>query len=66
MDRIVELAQMDGVMLTIRDSSQSVQTAASEIALGGQDLSRRTDNAASSLQQSSASIEERCACPSSV
>lgn len=52
------VAKMDGVMLTIRDSSQSVQTAASEIALGGQDLSRRTDNAASSLQQSSASIEE--------
>ncbi|SJN14450.1 Methyl-accepting chemotaxis protein I (serine chemoreceptor protein) [Halomonas citrativorans] len=52
------VARMDEVMLTIRDSSQSVQTAANEISMGGQDLSRRTDNAASSLQQSSASIEE--------
>ncbi|MGO2262931.1 methyl-accepting chemotaxis protein [Halomonas sp.] len=52
------VAKMDDVMLTIRDSSQSVQTAANEISMGGQDLSRRTDNAASSLQQSSASIEE--------
>ncbi|CAM3805547.1 methyl-accepting chemotaxis protein [Vreelandella rituensis] len=52
------VAKMETVMMTIRDSSDSVRTAASEIAHGGQDLSRRTENAASSLQQTSASIEE--------
>ncbi|QOR39207.1 HAMP domain-containing protein [Billgrantia diversa] len=52
------VSRIENVMLTIRDASESVTVAASEIATGGQDLSRRTENAASSLQQSSASIEE--------
>ncbi|QFT86626.1 Methyl-accepting chemotaxis protein II [Halomonas sp. THAF12] len=52
------VARMESVMLTIRDSSESVNVAATEIAQGGQDLSRRTENAASSLQQTSASMEE--------
>ncbi|SDJ34948.1 methyl-accepting chemotaxis protein [Billgrantia gudaonensis] len=52
------VSRLEGVMLTIRDASESVNVAAGEIATGGQDLSRRTENAASSLQQSSASIEE--------
>ncbi|WP_355661967.1 methyl-accepting chemotaxis protein, partial [Halomonas salifodinae] len=52
------VAKMEAVMLTIRDSSESVRIAANEIASGGQDLSRRTDSAASSLQQTSASMEE--------
>ncbi|PAU77511.1 methyl-accepting chemotaxis protein [Halomonas salipaludis] len=46
------------VLLDVRASSEAVNTAASEIAHGGQDLSRRTENAASSLQQTSASMEE--------
>ncbi|QJQ99856.1 methyl-accepting chemotaxis protein [Halomonas sp. PGE1] len=50
--------RMQAVMLTIRDASQEVRVAAGEITTGGQDLSRRTESAASSLQQSSASIEE--------
>ncbi|XKE47554.1 methyl-accepting chemotaxis protein [Halomonas organivorans] len=52
------VARMESVMLTIRDSSESVRVAATEITQGGQDLSRRTENAASSLQQTSASMEE--------
>lgn len=50
--------KMEGVMMTIRDSSESVRVAATEIASGGQDLSRRTETAAASLQQTSASMEE--------
>lgn len=52
------VAKMEQVMLTIRDSSESVRLAATEIANGGQDLSRRTETAAASLQQTSASMEE--------
>ena len=52
------VSRMETVMLTIRDSSESVHVAATEITQGGQDLSRRTENAASSLQQTSASMEE--------
>ncbi|WP_447554539.1 methyl-accepting chemotaxis protein [Vreelandella sp. EE22] len=50
--------KMESVLIDVRTSSQSVHHAASEIATGGQDLSRRTDNTAASLQQTSASIEE--------
>ncbi|WP_431024854.1 methyl-accepting chemotaxis protein [Halomonas sp. H5] len=46
------------VLVEVRHSSESVRVAAAEIASGGQDLSRRTDSAASSLQQTSASMEE--------
>ncbi|MDX5433050.1 MAG: methyl-accepting chemotaxis protein [Halomonas sp.] len=46
------------VLLEVRVSSEAVRVAASEIASGGQDLSRRTDTAAASLQQTSASMEE--------
>ncbi|WP_192035804.1 methyl-accepting chemotaxis protein [Halomonas sp. YLGW01] len=52
------VAKMHDVLLDVRDSSESVRIAATEIADGGQDLSRRTENAASSLQQTSASMEE--------
>ncbi|MDR5903762.1 methyl-accepting chemotaxis protein [Franzmannia qiaohouensis] len=52
------VAKMEAVLLDVRGSSEAVNTAASEIAHGGQDLSRRTENAASSLQQTSASMEE--------
>ncbi|EWH02998.1 methyl-accepting chemotaxis protein [Halomonas sp. BC04] len=52
------VSRIESVMLTIRDASESVTVAAGEIATGGQDLSRRTENAASSLQESSASIEQ--------
>ncbi|WP_404376195.1 methyl-accepting chemotaxis protein [Vreelandella aquamarina] len=50
--------KMEHVLIDVRESSESVHHAANEIAMGGQDLSRRTDNAASSLQQTSASVEQ--------
>ncbi|MGO2006419.1 methyl-accepting chemotaxis protein [Vreelandella alkaliphila] len=52
------VGKMEAVLVDVRTSSDSVHHAANEIALGGQDLSRRTDNAASSLQQTSASVEQ--------
>ncbi|MCL7928662.1 methyl-accepting chemotaxis protein [Halomonas llamarensis] len=52
------VAIMDAVLLDVRSSSEAVHNAATEIANGGQDLSRRTENTASSLQQTSASMEE--------
>ena len=52
------VATMDTVLLDVRASSEAVHNAATEIANGGQDLSRRTENTASSLQQTSASMEE--------
>lgn len=52
------VGKMEAVLMDVRTSSESVHHAANEIAMGGQDLSRRTDNAAASLQQTSASIEE--------
>lgn len=52
------VSKMEHVLIDVRTSSESVHHAANEIAMGGQDLSRRTDNAASSLQQTSASVEQ--------
>ncbi|MGR2739258.1 methyl-accepting chemotaxis protein [Billgrantia sp. Q4P2] len=46
------------VLLEVRVSSEAVRVATTEIASGGQDLSRRTETAAASLQQTSASMEE--------
>ncbi|MDR5899262.1 methyl-accepting chemotaxis protein [Halomonas vilamensis] len=52
------VARMEAVLIDVRQSSEAVNNAATEIAHGGHDLSRRTDNTASSLQQTSASMEE--------
>ena len=52
------VGKMEAVLITIRDSSDSVRTAASEIAMGGQDLSARTETTASNLQEASASMEQ--------
>ncbi|MFB9868682.1 methyl-accepting chemotaxis protein [Vreelandella sulfidaeris] len=46
------------VLVEVRTSSESVHHAATEITQGGQDLSRRTDQAAASLQQTSTAMEE--------
>ncbi|WP_447894608.1 methyl-accepting chemotaxis protein [Vreelandella sp. GE22] len=46
------------VLVDVRASSDSVHHAASEITQGGQDLSRRSDQAAASLQQTSSAMEE--------
>ncbi|WP_275286098.1 methyl-accepting chemotaxis protein [Halomonas elongata] len=50
--------KMHDVLAHVRRSSDAVRHAAQEIASGGQDMSRRTDQAASSLQQTSASMEQ--------
>ena len=46
------------ILLQIRESSESVNVASSEIAQGNQDLSSRTELAASSLQETAAALEE--------
>ncbi|WP_146218666.1 methyl-accepting chemotaxis protein [Halomonas sp. LBP4] len=50
--------KMHDVLAQVRSSSDAVRHAAQEIASGGQDMSRRTDQAASSLQQTSTSMEQ--------
>lgn len=46
------------ILLDVRRSSEAVNHAATEITQGGQDLSRRTEQAAASLQQTSSAMEE--------
>ncbi|MFO6421778.1 methyl-accepting chemotaxis protein, partial [Hylemonella sp. W303a] len=46
------------VVHTVREGSESVSTASAEIAEGNQDLSARTENQASALAQTAASMEE--------
>ncbi|ALL68937.1 Methyl-accepting chemotaxis protein I serine chemoreceptor protein [Paraburkholderia caribensis MBA4] len=50
--------QLSSTVRGIRDSSESVTTAAGEIASGNLDLSARTEEQASSLEQTAASITE--------
>jgi len=50
--------KMTSVLIEIRDSSESVKSAAAEISQGNQDLSARTEHAASSLEQTAASMEQ--------
>ncbi|MGQ3050426.1 MAG: methyl-accepting chemotaxis protein [Roseateles sp.] len=49
---------MASIVRQVRDGSESVANASSEIALGNQDLSARTESQASALQQTAASMEE--------
>lgn len=46
------------VMVQLRDASASVKNAAHEIAAGNQDLSGRTEQAASSLRETASAVEE--------
>lgn len=46
------------VMVKLRDSSNSVQQAAQEIAAGNHDLSGRTEQAASSLRETASAVEQ--------
>ncbi|QEA38457.1 hypothetical protein FGL86_04760 [Pistricoccus aurantiacus] len=50
--------KINDVLLDVRESSEYVRVAASEIAMGGQDLSGRTETAASNIQETSASMEQ--------
>ncbi|WP_048307423.1 methyl-accepting chemotaxis protein [Halomonas sp. PR-M31] len=50
--------KINNVLLDVRESSESVRVAATEIAMGGQDLSSRSETAASNIQETSASMEQ--------
>ncbi|MDF3839319.1 methyl-accepting chemotaxis protein [Cupriavidus basilensis] len=50
--------KLSAVLLDIRDSSESVRTAAAEISQGNVDLSTRTEQAAANLEQTAASMDE--------
>ncbi|HEY1147907.1 MAG TPA: methyl-accepting chemotaxis protein [Pseudoduganella sp.] len=51
-------AALAGVVRQVRDGSDAVLNASTEIAQGNQDLSERTESQASALQQTAASMEE--------
>lgn len=65
-DEVAQIAQafnafsdkLSVVMVQLRDASASVKNAAHEIAAGNQDLSGRTEQAASSLRETASSVEE--------
>jgi methyl-accepting chemotaxis protein len=51
-------ASLVSVVANVRQGSESVSTASSEIAQGNQDLSNRTESQASALEQTAASMEQ--------
>ena len=55
MGRMVE--QLQGSLRTVRDATNQIGLAAQEIAVGNGDLSQRTEQAASALQQTSSSMD---------
>ncbi|VAM22203.1 methyl-accepting chemotaxis sensory transducer with Cache sensor [Enterobacter hormaechei] len=65
-DEVAQIAQafnafsdkLSVVMVQLRDASASVKNAAHEIATGNQDLSGRTEQAASSLRETASAVEE--------
>lgn len=54
----VFVEKIHAVLLSVREVSRSVDTAAAEIAAGNIDLSSRTEQAAASLQQTAAAMEQ--------
>ncbi|HVY06542.1 MAG TPA: methyl-accepting chemotaxis protein [Burkholderiales bacterium] len=52
------LQDMEAVVAQIKDSSDTINTAAKEIAAGNADLSQRTEEQASSLEETASSMEE--------
>ncbi|RZI86159.1 MAG: methyl-accepting chemotaxis protein [Rubrivivax sp.] len=55
------MGQLEHTLSGIRDASESVASASSQIEQGNQDLSARTEAQASSLQQTASSMEEMAA-----
>ncbi|MGZ5269425.1 MAG: methyl-accepting chemotaxis protein [Ramlibacter sp.] len=49
--------KLEVVMRDVRDSTESIATASSQIAMGAQDLSGRTERTASNLQQTASSMQ---------
>lgn len=54
----VLIDQLTDVIVQVRESSETVNTAAGEIASGNNDLSSRTEQQASSLEETAASMEQ--------
>ena len=52
------LQRMQGVVVSVQNSSTRIEAASREIALGNHDLSARTEQAASNLQETAASMEQ--------
>ena len=50
--------RLQGLVMDVRRSTESITTASTEIAAGSQDLSSRTEQTASSLQQTASSMEQ--------
>lgn len=55
------MVRLEGTLHGIRDASESVASASTQIEQGNQDLSARTEAQASSLQQTASSMEEMAA-----
>jgi methyl-accepting chemotaxis protein len=55
------IERLQGIILQIREASDSINTASREVAIGNNDLSSRTEEQASSLEETAASIEELAA-----
>lgn len=51
-------ASLSGIVATVRNNAESVATASAQIAQGNQDLSHRTEQQASALQETSATMDE--------
>ena len=59
MARLREMqASLAGIVSTVRSNSESVATASTQISQGNHDLSQRTEEQASALQQTSATMDE--------
>ena len=52
------VGKLNDVLVELRNSSGSVHIAAQEIAMGGQDLSQRTENTAANLQHTASSMSD--------
>ena len=52
------MGQMTEVIVQVRESGETINTAAGEISQGNNDLSQRTEQQASSLEETAASMEE--------
>ncbi|KAF1013412.1 MAG: Methyl-accepting chemotaxis protein I [Stenotrophomonas maltophilia] len=57
-DANATVAQLTRIVSRIQQSSEAINAAASEIATGNNDLSRRTEQQAANLEETAASIEE--------
>ncbi|WP_162888580.1 methyl-accepting chemotaxis protein [Dechloromonas sp. HYN0024] len=57
-DANVTVDNLQEMLLSIKDATDSINTAAKEIASGNLELSRRTEEQASSLQETASSMEE--------